>query len=149
MPSAKAGPRTGFLLFRGATSGPSLRSGGGLDRIRSFLLQYRQSRARSLGVERSKMTTAHDVAAYILSKTGEITAMKLQKLVYYSQAWSLVWDEEPLFDERIEAWVNGPVVPDLYRRHRGMFKVSAWPGADPGSLTDSQRQTIDAVLGYY
>lgn len=95
------------------------------------------------------MATAHDVAAYILSKTGEITAMKLQKLVYYSQAWSLVWDEEPLFEERIEAWVNGPVVPDLYKRHRGLFKVSSWPGGDPGKLTDSQRQTIDAVLGYY
>jgi hypothetical protein len=51
--------------------------------------------------------SAHDVAAYILKQTGEITAMKLQKLVYYSQAWSLVWDEEPLFSERVEAWRMG------------------------------------------
>ena len=36
-----------------------------------------------------------DVAAYILQKTGSMTTMKLQKLVYYSQAWSLVWDEKP------------------------------------------------------
>jgi uncharacterized phage-associated protein len=47
------------------------------------------------------MTTAYDVAAYILRKKGEMTAMKLEKLVYHSQAWSLVWDEEPLFHERI------------------------------------------------
>ncbi|HSS48337.1 MAG TPA: type II toxin-antitoxin system antitoxin SocA domain-containing protein, partial [Thermoanaerobaculia bacterium] len=65
------------------------------------------------------MTTVHNVAAYILQKQGEMTAMKLQKLVYYSQAWSLVWDEEPLFAERVEAWANGPVVPDLYREHKG------------------------------
>jgi uncharacterized phage-associated protein len=49
------------------------------------------------------MATAHDVAAYILRGQGEMTAMKLEKLVYYAQAWSLVWDEEPLFKERVEA----------------------------------------------
>ena len=54
-----------------------------------------------------------------------MSAMKLQKLIYYSQAWSLVWDDEPLFPERIEAWINGPVVPELYERHKGEFKVTA------------------------
>jgi len=57
--------------------------------------------------------------------------MKLQKLVYYSQAWALVWDEEPLFTERVEAWANGPVVPDLYREHKGLFKVRTWPRGAP------------------
>jgi hypothetical protein len=41
------------------------------------------------------MTTACDVAAYILMKSRPMTAWTLQKLVYYSQAWSLVWDERP------------------------------------------------------
>lgn len=95
------------------------------------------------------MATAHDVAAYILRRKGEMTAMKLEKLVYYSQAWSLVWDEEPLFEDRIEAWVNGPVLPTLYRRHRGMFKISDWPSGDLEVLTPKQRETIDAVLEYY
>ena len=52
-----------------------------------------------------------------------MTTMKLQKLIYYSQAWSLVWDEKPLFAERIEAWANGPVCPDLYNLHRGRYTV--------------------------
>lgn len=95
------------------------------------------------------MANAHDVAAYILAKSGEMTAMKLQKLVYYSQAWSLVWDEEPLFNERIEAWANGPVVPTLYSEHRGQFKVQTWPKGQPERLTPKQRQSIDAVLRYY
>ena len=95
------------------------------------------------------MANAHDVAAYILHKKGEMTAMKLQKLVYYSQAWSLVWDEEPLFKERIEAWANGPVVPSLYGEHRGQFKVRSWSKGAPDKLTPTQRQTIDAVLKYY
>lgn len=95
------------------------------------------------------MASVHDVAAYILGQQGEMTAMKLQKLVYYSQAWSLVWDEEPLFKEPIQAWANGPVVPALYQVHRGMFKVAEWTKGDPEALTAEQRQTIDAVLGYY
>jgi uncharacterized phage-associated protein len=95
------------------------------------------------------MASVHDIAAYILRKQGEITAMKLQKLVYYCQAWSLVWDEEPLFDEEIQAWVNGPVIPALYQEHRGLFKVAAWPKGKPGRLTRTQKETVDAVLDYY
>lgn len=92
---------------------------------------------------------AHDVAAYILSRQGEMTTMKLQKLVYYSQAWSLVWDEEPIFQEQIEAWANGPVVSTLYGKHRGQFKVSHWSEGDPEALTSTQKETIDAVLRFY
>ena len=49
---------------------------------------------------------AVDVAAYILQEQGPTPALKLQKLVYYSQAWSLVWDDKPLFEEEIEAWMR-------------------------------------------
>ncbi len=93
--------------------------------------------------------TVHDIAAYILRQAGEMTAMKLQKLVYYAQAWSLVWDERPLFGERIEAWANGPVARDLYDRHRGRFQIADWPDGDPDTLSAQERETVDAVLDYY
>ena len=67
-----------------------------------------------------------------------MTALKLQKLVYYAQAWSLVWDEEPLFPDPIEAWANGPVVYELYKRHRGIFKVTQWK-VDPSALSGERR----------
>lgn len=95
------------------------------------------------------MATIDDVAKYIIKKMGTITAMKLQKLVYYSQAWSLVWDEKPLFKARIEAWANGPVAPSLYDEHRGSFKVSSWPRGDTKNLTQDEKDTIDSVLEYY
>lgn len=94
------------------------------------------------------MASVHDVATYILKKSGSMTAMKLQKLVYYCQAWSLVWDEKPLFTAKIEAWSNGPVVPLLYSRHRRMYKVTKWQG-DASAFTVDQRETIDAVLNFY
>lgn len=94
--------------------------------------------------------TVYDAAAYILERGGEMTAMKLQKLVYYTQCWSLVWDEAPLFEEVIEAWANGPVSPDLYAAHKGKFKVG--PGAiqgDAAKLSESQKATIDEVMRFY
>lgn len=95
------------------------------------------------------MANVFDVAAYILQQRGEMTAWKLQKLVYYSQAWSLVWDEVPLFEERIEAWANGPVCPELYQVHRGHFTVTRIERGDPDGLTADQRETVEAVLRHY
>jgi uncharacterized phage-associated protein len=95
------------------------------------------------------MASVHDVAAYILKRTGPLTTWKLQKLVYYCQAWSLVWDEKPMFSARIEAWANGPVVPQLYRLHRGEFKVSSWPHGDAKRLNNIERETVNAVLEFY
>jgi len=94
------------------------------------------------------MTNVFDIATYILSKQGPMPAMKLHKLAYYCQAWSLVWDEEPLFNEAIKAWPNGPVVPELYEVHKGKFKVEA---ADfhGNTLNDTQKETVEAVLAYY
>ena len=65
-------------------------------------------------------TKALDVAFYFIKKGLDekkpITNKKLQKLVYYSQAWSLVLNNEKLFKEKIEAWVHGPAIPSLYEK---------------------------------
>ncbi len=95
------------------------------------------------------MPSVLDVAAYILRKAGPMSAMKLQKLCYYSQAWHLVWDERPLFPEDVRAWANGPVVYDLYQKHRGQFTVREIVGGNPHDLDSSERETVDAVLQFY
>lgn len=97
------------------------------------------------------MATVKDVARYILEKKSGVSAIKLQKLVYYCQAWSLVWDEAPLFQEEIQAWANGPVVPDLFYAHKGQFYVdcSTFSEGDISALTKEQKETIDAVINGY
>jgi len=95
------------------------------------------------------MSNVFDVAQYILQRKGPMTAMKLQKLVYYCQAWSLVWDEKPIFKERIEAWASGPVVRELYEEHKGMFLVSDLEKGSIDNLNLEQRETIDAILQAY
>jgi uncharacterized phage-associated protein len=95
------------------------------------------------------MPSVHDVAAYIVSRQKCVTAMKLQKLVYYCQAWSLVWDERALFPEPIEAWANGPVVPELYYAHQGEFEIRSIRDAHPEHIDKDGLDTIDAVLSAY
>jgi len=97
------------------------------------------------------MASVFDVAVYILSASGEMPAIKLHKLLYYSQAWSLVWDGKPLFPEEIQAWVNGPVVPAVYNVHKGMFKLTpgAFPQGKPDALTEIEKESVDVVLDYY
>lgn len=69
--------------------------------------------------------TAQQVADWFLSKKGEMSPKKIQKLVYYAYSWYLTIKNEPtqeirnrLFDEKIEAWVHGPVVPILYKKYK-------------------------------
>ena len=95
------------------------------------------------------MASVHDVAAYILSKTGIIPSMSLHKLVYYSQAWALVWNDKPLFKERIEAWANGPAVPALYQQHRGEYAISTWQWGDKSKLSGPDKDVIKRVLSFY
>ena len=95
------------------------------------------------------MTSVHDAAAYILAEQGKMSTMKLQKLLYYSQAWHLVWAEEPLFDADFQAWANGPVAYEVYDKHRGRFSVDEWPWGDPDNLTVESKRIVDDVLEDY
>ena len=113
-------------------------------------LTFDNERLYNLAWSTATNTTVLGVARYILARRPLMNAMKLQKLCYYAQAWSLVWDDKPLFDEPIEAWANGPVCPDLYQRHRGRFDVDATLLAgEQGELGRDAKETVDAVLGYY
>jgi uncharacterized phage-associated protein len=78
-----------------------------------------------------------------------MSAMKLQKLVYYSQAWATVWDDDCLFTEKVRAWQNGPVVRELWESHQGQFKVHAIKEGDPSRLSAAQCETVKRVLAFY
>jgi len=65
---------------------------------------------------------AIEVARYFIYlanlEKAQISNKKLQKLVYYSQAWSLVLRNKKLFSDPIEAWVHGPAVRVLYGQYK-------------------------------
>jgi uncharacterized phage-associated protein len=57
------------------------------------------------------------VVTYFDVKEESITNKKLQKLLYYIEAWFLVY-KSSIIDEDFEAWVHGPVIPDIYKKYR-------------------------------
>lgn len=81
------------------------------------------------------MATAYQVADFFVRRAQrepktKISHLKLQKLVYYAQGYSLALLGRELFPERIEAWTHGPVVVDLYRRFRSFGSGTIAPGAE-------------------
>jgi uncharacterized phage-associated protein len=92
------------------------------------------------------MATAKQVALTFLlldeANDGDgISNLKLQKLVYYAQGFFTAIHGRPLFDERIEAWTHGPVVPELYQLYRDNGKN---PIPVPNGLILSDfRQTLE------
>lgn len=95
------------------------------------------------------MANVDDVAAAILAKAGPITAMKLQKLIYYAQAWHLARVGDRLFEARIEAWIQGPVTPEIQQKHRKKYVVTNWPTGDAKQLRPQEHATVDWVWNQY
>ncbi|MBW4552995.1 MAG: DUF4065 domain-containing protein [Aphanocapsa sp. GSE-SYN-MK-11-07L] len=98
------------------------------------------------------MLGCQDVAKYFLSLTDEdsgdlISNLKLQKLVYYAQGFHLALYDEPLFEERIEAWTHGPVVPDLYSayKHLGLNAIPRPTDLDFSVYDERTRELLDEV----
>lgn len=104
------------------------------------------------GGKKMKKAEVFDVAKYMLNNLGPMTTMKLQKLVYYAQAWSLAWDGMPLFNGEFQAWANGPVCPELFDSHQGRYELPENyydKKGDTGIFTQDQKDTMDAIIRDY
>ena len=95
------------------------------------------------------MPNIHDIAAFILQEKGEMSTMKLQKLCYFSQGWTLAWTDQALFREDFRAWANGPVARELYNEHRGQYSVSELALGDADALSGQQKLMVRTVLNSY
>lgn len=66
----------------------------------------------------------NDVADYVILRLNQdeennlLINLKLQKLLYYIQAWSLAIRGRIFFEGEFQAWVHGPVSPTLYNRFK-------------------------------
>lgn len=101
------------------------------------------------------MLTCFDVADYLLVKGEEdedpISNLKLQKLAYYAQGFSLVLLGRPLFAEPVEAWMHGPVVPDLYHKYKeyGNQVLPVSGQLDFERFSEDERELLDEVFRVY
>jgi len=106
------------------------------------------------------MSDVIDVANYILEVVREespdddyelISHMKLQKLLYFCQGYSLALCGRPLFPEPIEAWTHGPVCPKLYHllKNYGPLPITASIDPDKIILNEYEKSIVELVYDSY
>jgi uncharacterized phage-associated protein len=96
------------------------------------------------------------VAEYFVDKANKeqkpLTNKKLQKLIYYAQAWSMVLRDKVLFDEKIEAWVHGPAVKSVYNKYKiygfSLIKKTADEAALKAIPADA-KTLLDSIWSVY
>lgn len=100
--------------------------------------------------------TAHDVAKYFLALECEdagdtMSNLKLQKLLYYAQGYHLAVHGEPLFDDPIEAWQHGPVVPSVYHEFKeyGGSSLPCPVDFERDLYQDDVQQLLDETYAVY
>ncbi|MCD8435118.1 DUF4065 domain-containing protein [Tenacibaculum dicentrarchi] len=97
---------------------------------------------------------------YFNHRGALISNKKLQKLLYYIQAWHLVYFENKLFNETPEAWVHGPVYPSVYRAYKkhkakpisfdsGISRLQLDERLNSFNLSKDQTEYIEAVINSY
>lgn len=100
------------------------------------------------------MISVHDLAGYIVQwhldwGQPDVNTMKLHKLSYLCQAYSLAWSGEPMFAEDIQAASTGPVVDELFQHHKGLYGASSWPEGNPENLSEANKTVADSIMKTY
>lgn len=105
------------------------------------------------------MIAVEDVAKYLLSlfkedaekrvvggdEVADISNLKLQKLLYYCQAYSYALTGKPMFAEDMEAWDYGPVVPSIYQEYKKYGKRNI-PLSDIEDFELQDSDTASAII---
>lgn len=115
-----------------------------------------------MGMETKTATlSAMDVAKYIIatfySKDKEIdegvsegiSNLKLQKLLYFCQAFALAKQGRPMFKEELYAWKYGPVVKEVYeayKEHKNNPLPEPAATANDTALSDTDKEIVDEML---
>lgn len=96
---------------------------------------------------------AFDVAKWFINRVDRdsgdsITHLKVQKLLYFAEAWHQVLRGEDLFDEQFEAWAHGPVVRDVYTKladygWQALGPIDPPPPAFPVSTMEALELVVD------
>jgi len=99
----------------------------------------------------SASTLAKHILARMEARGHTVNNLRLQKLLYYVQAWHLALHGEPVFYEQIEAWVKGPVVPVVFQqyKHLGYMPIRNMATLDLGTLPSGISAHVDEVLDAY
>jgi len=86
------------------------------------------------------------------SSDKELDHKKLQKLVYYAQAWNLVFNKKPLFGDEIQAWIHGPAIPNVWFQFKDFNFTIDHPESlkeDFSDIAKEELAVLDSVWNVY
>jgi uncharacterized phage-associated protein len=106
------------------------------------------------------MVDSAELAKYILAKVPDVKHLKLQKLLYYIEAWHLAIEDDSIIDDQFQAWVHGPVsekIWHIYKAQSTLYNIIAVDRAAldtavrklDSTLTEEQKELISDVLEEY
>lgn len=97
------------------------------------------------------------IAHYFMDKSRQeqrhdMTNKKLQKLLFYTQAWSLVLNDKKIINDKFQAWIHGAAIPSVYGRYKKYGFSDIKEEFDPkefDQLSDSEKALLDEVWEVY
>ena len=105
---------------------------------------------------KTKLDKVIVVTHYFISKNKVankgLSNRKLQKLLYYAQAWGLVLNNKRLFNHKFEAWVHGAAIPVIHQRYHdfGFHDiVEEYDESEFDLFTNEERKLLDEVWHVY
>lgn len=116
-----------------------------------------RKRVRVLPAEKLSPTSATglcnviDAAAFLVTIAGPLARGKLHDLLYFAQAWHLVWDNELLYPDAILATDDGVEIEAVNQLLGDTFTVTATHlrKGRMNRLTDSQQRTLVGITKFY
>ena len=96
-------------------------------------------------------TVAQFIVAFFQEAGDPVSNLKLQKLLYYVQGWHLgLTDGKPAFEGNFQAWVHGPVSPDVYHQYKGYrWNPITEETKKPDEIDENLANHIREVLNVY
>lgn len=96
---------------------------------------------------------ARDIATYIINYSNEmgygVTNLKLQKLLYYVQAYFAVNKNEPCFNDDIERWRHGPVIREVYGKYKIYCTEDIFEKDESVDINSNDKNMIREVVNSY
>ena len=78
-----------------------------------------------------------------------ITNLKMQKLLYYAQGTSMEYTGRKLFDEGIEAWEHGTLIPSVYKRFKKYERNPITEKVSPPQLSSDVEAILESTFEEY
>jgi len=98
------------------------------------------------------ITIADAILGIAKEDGNKLTPMQLVKLTYIAHGWSLGLGRGALFNNRIEAWKYGPVIPDLYQATKRYGRKSIpldLIKTDSSKVDEATRSFLQSVYNAY